>query len=237
MNTARSIAQGCWLACALLSGGAMADTECNKQPVKAEHVQAIGRDMIVNGVPTSMLSLEFAGTPADVSNEFRDFWKQEGVPAKVQHGPSGRFLSALDDNCSYVLTIPAQPDAARIKGMLSVIRLSGDTVRHQVPDSAVPLPDGGKVLSDIESHDPGQAGRMWLLALDGRSTDNAERYRSKLAGQGWVSIAQNPTFQRSDSRPPRGGSVVMQRGTDRVDAIFSDRDGKTDAVVNATRNR
>ncbi len=237
MKFARSIAHGGLFTCALLSGAAMADTACNKQPVKAEHVQVIGQDMIVNGVPASMLALEFTGTAADVSNQFQDFWKQEGVPAKVQQGSSGRFLSALDDACSYVLTIPTQPEDGPVKGMLSVISLAGDTVHHQVPDSAVPLPDGGKVISDIESHDPGQAGRMWLIALGGRAADNAHQYRDKLTGQGWVSTAQAPTYQRNGSQQVQSGSVVMQRGPDRVDAIFSDRDGQTDAVVNATRNR
>lgn len=237
MRFNRPIVHGGLFTCALLSSVAMADTACNKRPVKAEHVQVIGRDMIVNGVPTSMLGLEFAGTAADVSNEFQDFWKQEGVPAKVQQGPSGRFLSALDDTCSYVLTIPAQPEDAPIKGMLSVISLTGETVHHQVPDSAVPLPDGGKVISDIESHDPGQVGRTWLITLGGRAADNAQRYRNKLTGQGWVSAAQVPTYQRSASQQVKSGSVVMQRDTDRLDAIFSDRDGQTDAVVNATRNR
>ncbi|WP_144138764.1 hypothetical protein [Paraburkholderia sp. BCC1884] len=237
MSIIRSIAQSCGFACALLCGEAIADTACNKQPVKAEHVEAIGRDMIVNGVPTSMLGLQFAATATDIANEFRDFWKQEGVPAKAQQGASGLFLSALDDTCSYVLTIPAQADGGPVKGMLSVIRLSGEPARHQIPDSALPLPDDGKVISDIESHDPGQAGRTWLIALGGRSTDNANRYRNKLAGQGWASVTQTSADRRGISRSARSAAVVMQRGSDRVDAIFSDHDGQTDAVVNATRNR
>lgn len=116
MTFARSIATGCWVACALLSSAAQAGTACDKQPVKAAHVQSFGRDMIVNGVPTSMSGMEFDGSPADVSDQFRDFWKQEGVPAKLQQGKSGRFLSALDDTCSYVLTIPRNPTAREPKG-------------------------------------------------------------------------------------------------------------------------
>ncbi|CAE6739294.1 hypothetical protein R75483_02588 [Paraburkholderia domus] len=237
MTFAQLIARCSWLAFALISGVAMADTACDKQPVKADRMQAIGRDMIVNGVPTSVWGLEFAGSPSDVSNEFREFWTNEGVPAKGKRGPSGWLLSALDDTCHYVLTIPPQPDGAKTKGLLSVMQLSGQAVRHRIPDSVVPFPEGGKIISDVESRDPGQAGRTWLVEMSGRASDNAQRYSTKLSDEGWSTVTQAPAYRLDGSQRIMGNAMVMQRGSDRLDVIFSDRNGQTEAVINAARNR
>jgi hypothetical protein len=237
MKSALSLVRGSWLACALISGPALADTACNKQPVPPQSVEAIGRDMIVNGVPTSVVGVQFAGTPDDVSKAFREFWTDQDVPAKGQSGPSGLLLSALDDHCLYVLTLPPQANSEGTRGLLSVIRLGSDPVRHQVPDSAVPLPDGSKTVSDVESRDSGQTGRTWLLEMSGNARENAQQYRDQLAEQGWLSVARAPSYQSGASQQNQGAAVVMQRGSDSVDASFSDRNGKTVAVVNATRNR
>lgn len=232
-----SIASGCWLACALAYGVAHADTACDKQPVKAERTQALGRDMIVNGVPTSVWRLEFAGSPDEVSNEFREYWTRDDVAAKGMRTPSGWLLAALDESCQYVLSLPKQAEGARTAGLLSVMRLSEDAVRHQVPDSSIRLPDGGKIISDVESRDPGQAGRTWLIQMPGRADDNAKRYSSQLSEQGWSTVATAPAYTFDGTQQIKGNALVMQRRDERLDAVFSDRNGQTEVVVNAARNR
>ena len=85
MKPVHYLVRGACLAGALITGTAVAGTACNKTPVQPQSAEAIGRDMIVNGVPTSVVGMQFAGTPKDVSKAFRDFWTREDVPAK------GRF--------------------------------------------------------------------------------------------------------------------------------------------------
>jgi hypothetical protein len=237
MKVIPGLARSGWLTCALISGAAFADTACNKQPVETQSVVAIGRDMIVNGVPTSIVGVEMAGTPGDVSSEFREFWSRENVRTKIQTGPSGLLLSALDDHCLYVLSISPQQNGAHTRGLMSVIRMGGDATRHQVPDSAVPLPEGGKTVSDIESHDPGQTGRTWLIEISGSARWNAQRYRDLLVAEGWVSVGLQPTYQSDGGRMVSNTAFAMQHGVDSLDVSFSDRDGKTAAVINVTRNR
>ncbi|MGF6244470.1 hypothetical protein P3T42_006237 [Paraburkholderia sp. GAS38] len=226
-----------WLTCALVSGIAFAGPACNKQPVQTQSIEAIGRDMIVNGVPTSVVGIQAAGTPHDVSNEFREFWTREGVQIKAQVSPSGMLLSALDSPCLYVLSIPPQPDGARTRGLMSVIRLGGDPVSHQVPDDAIPLPEDGKTISDVESRDPGQSGRTWMIEMLGSARWNAQQYRSRLTAQGWSSVGLQPTYRLESGQSLPETAFAMQHRSDSLDASFSDRDGKTVAVINATRNR
>lgn len=233
-----SLARGiCLVSGALIAGTALAGAPCSKTPVQPQSVQAIGRDMIVNGVPTSLVGMEFAGTADDVSKAFRAFWTNEAVPAKGRTSASGLLLSALDDHCLYTLSIPPQPEGSRTRGLMSVVRLGNDQVDYRIPGSAIPLPEDSKVISDVESRDPGQTGRTWLLEMPGGARWNAQRYRNSLAMRGWASLGRQPDYQSAGAQSAHGTAFVMQHGRDSVDASFSDRDGKTVAVVNATRNR
>lgn len=237
MKSVYEFVRGGFLMSVLAAGSAVADTACNKTPVAPQSVQAFGRDMIVNGVPTSVVGMEFAGTANDVSKAFQDFWTNEDVPAKGRSDSSGLMLSALDDHCLYVLNIPPQPERARTRGLMSVIRLGDGEVGHRIPDSVVPLPEGSKILSDVESHDSGQTGRTWLLDMSGDARWNAQRYRNSLVTQGWTSVGRQPDYQSAGRSSALGTAFAMQHGRVSVDVSFSDSDGRTVAVVNATRNR
>jgi hypothetical protein len=220
-----------------LIAGAAADAACNKTPVRPQSTVAIGRDMIVNGVPTSVIGMQFAGATNDVSKAFREFWSREDVPAQGRPSSSGLLLSALDGECLYVLSIPPQPVGDRTRGLMSVIRVAGGQAAHRIPDPAVPLPEDGKVVSDVESRDPGQTGRTWLLEIPGDARWNAQRYRNRLTMRGWVSVGRQPDYRSSSVASAQGTAFAMQHGSDSVDVSFSDRDGKTVAVVNAIRIR
>ncbi|CAG4885964.1 hypothetical protein [Paraburkholderia saeva] len=225
-----------WVCAALLAHAGSAHAACDKQPVKAERVQAVGLDMLVNGVPTSIRELDFAGTADDVSSAFREFWTQEDVPAKAVRAPEGLVLSALDETCFYVLTIPAAESNAPAKGILSVMQIGEQNASHAIARSTIPLPEG-TTISDVESRDPGQAGRTWLIQMSGNASDNARRYANQLEQQGWSVIAQAPAYQLDGSNRVLGNALAMQRGNDRLDVIFTARNGQTEAVINATRNR
>lgn len=243
MKCFHHLARGACIASALIAGTAAAGAACNKTPVQPRSTEAIGRDMIVNGVPTSVIGMRFAGTTDDVSKAFRDFWTREDVPAKGRPGSSGLLLSALDGPCLYVLSIPSQPDGDPTRGLMSVIRLGSGLAEHRIPNSAVPLPENSKIVSDIESRDPGQTGRTWLLDLPGEARWNAQRYRNSLALRGWVSVGRQPDYRSTGAASAQGApsaqatAFAMQHGSDSLDASFSDRDGKTVAVINAIRNR
>lgn len=215
---------------------ALAGTSCNRVPVPPQSSEAIGRDMIVNGVPTSLVGMQFAGTISDVSNAFRDFWTREDVPAKGRADSSGLLLSALDGNCLYVLSIPRQQNASYTRGLMNVIKLGSSEADHRIAESNIPLPEESKVLSDVESRDPGQTGRTWLLEMPGEPRWNAQRYRNTLAMQGWVNVGHQPDYQ-STGVAIQGAAFAMQHGSDSLDASFSARGDGTVAAIHATRNR
>ncbi|WGS54597.1 hypothetical protein LFL96_26675 [Paraburkholderia sp. D15] len=234
MKFAYSITRPACLAVTLISFNAIAGAACNKTPVAPQAIQAFGRDMIVNGVPTSLVGVQLAGTVDDVSKAFNAFWTREDVPAKRQPSASGVLLSALDGPCLYVLNLPPQVDGPRTRGILSVVRLGEPRPEHRIPDTVIPLPEQGKVLTDVESRDGGQTGRTWLLDVPGSARWNARRYRDLLMLRGWMDVGHQPDYA---SVGAHGTAFAMQREGDSLDVSFSDRDGRCVAVVNATRNR
>jgi hypothetical protein len=237
MKSFYRLARGACLAGMLISGVAMAGTTCNKTPVPPQSSQAFGRDMIVNGVPTSLVGMQFTGTTDEVSNVFREFWSRDDVPAKGSTDSAGLLLSALDGNCLYVLSIPRQQPAAYTRGLMSITRLGSNQADYRIPDSSIPLPENGKVLSDVESRDAGQTGRTWLIDIPGEARWNAQRYRNSLALRGWVSMGRQPDYQSASISMSQGAAFAMQHGSDSLDVSFSDRDNRTVAVIHATRNR
>jgi hypothetical protein len=231
------------LFCALQPLAAAA--RCDRLPVQPERVQVIGRDMLIDGMPTTIFGLEFAGSANDVSDAFRSFWTREGVPAKARLEASGLLLTALDGPCHYVLLIAPVREGPHARGLMSVMRLTGGDVTHRIPDDAVPLPQGAKRVSDVESSDPGQSGRTWIVRVAGDAAQQARRYSGLLAAQGWTAIAIAPAYTVDSTANGAAGSaqqvagtaVAMQRGSDRVDAIFSGGNGNSaaQAVIHVTR--
>jgi len=112
MKFANYLASGAWVACSLVAGEAFAGAACDKTPVRPRSVEAIGRDMIVNGVPTSLVGMQFDGTVDDVSKAFREFWTLEDAPAKAKSTASGLMLSAVDGECLYLLNCRRRRRAA-----------------------------------------------------------------------------------------------------------------------------
>ncbi|HTJ26158.1 MAG TPA: hypothetical protein VMA36_08335 [Candidatus Limnocylindria bacterium] len=235
------------LLCALQPLAAAA--QCDRFPVPPERVQVIGRDMLVNGIPTTIFGLEFAGSANDVSEAFRAFWTHEGVPAKARLESSSLLLTALDGPCHYVLLITPVSESPHAKGLMSVMRLAGADTTHRIADGAVPLPQDAKRISDVESRDPGQSGRTWIVRVAGDAAQQARRYSSMLAAQGWTAIALAPAYivdgavdgVIDSAQQVAGTAVAMQRGSDRIDAMFSNGSGSgngaTQAVIHVTRIR
>ncbi|HWT38414.1 MAG TPA: hypothetical protein VN289_19155 [Paraburkholderia sp.] len=207
---------------------------CDRQPVQAVRVQTIGRDMLVNGVPASVYGMEFSGTSADVSDEFRAFWTHAHVPSLERRDASGLLLAALDGACHYVLVVSSRGNSGPANGLMSVMRLDGAGAVHRVDASRAPLPRGARTVSDVESRDGRQAGRTWLLDMSGETKNNAQRYARQLQQAGWQVVAQMPSLRLDGSQRAAGFVLAMQRGSERIDAVFSDRNGSTEAVIHAT---
>ena len=205
----RALLSACLL---MLPFAAPAQERCDKQPVAPERIEMVGRDMLINGLESTVTAVTLPGSSQDVSAAFRDFWSREDVPAKGRSLGASLALSALDGDCFYLLQLPRQSTAEAVRGILSVTRLTPRARQHQIRAEQVALPAGGRTLSDIESRDIRQTGRTWVLDVPGRGKEGMEAYQRRLAGEGWRLVAQAPAYALDGSNAVNGHALAMQRG-------------------------
>ncbi|TDA47470.1 hypothetical protein [Burkholderia pyrrocinia] len=226
-----------WIAAAALCTpfATWAASLCDRVPVRAASAQVVGEDMIANGLPMTVVAVQFDESPARVANAFHDYWKRDGIVALELTGPRGTTLSAYDGVCQYVVEIPVGQQRDRTHAVASAMRFDKSGVRHTLSADDAVLP-GGNVLSDVESRDPLQVGRTWVIELGGMPDDGAMQYGDELRRHGWkvVAAAAAPEFGGSDSN---GYALAVQKGKRQIDAVFSDRSGRTTAVINLVEVR
>ncbi|QUN29289.1 hypothetical protein KB879_04860 [Cupriavidus sp. KK10] len=216
------------------SAAAATATDCTRQPVAPARAHAVGTDMVVNGLPTRVLTMEFAGTAEAVSDAWRQYWTREGVPARGQRAGGQYVLSAIDGLCHYVLSLEPRPaPGGYVAGIFSVSKLA--PVASGAGLGELGLPPGAKVLSDVQSTDRGQRGRTLVVRLPGNAQGARQRAADRLAAQGWSSVVQMPAPMADGSGRIEGLTLAMQRQQERMDATFVDRAGQTDAVITVAR--
>ncbi len=214
----------------------LAYASCDKRPVVPERVELIGRDMLVNGLETTVTALTMRGTPETVSAAFREFWVQEGAPAKGRPQAAGLALSAIDGECFYLLQLPRHSVNGTVKGIFSATSLRGSR-QNRVRATDIALPDSIRTMADVESRDFRQVGRTWVLDVPGRGRDSASAYKQKLVEQGWRVISDTPAYALDGTAAVNGYALAMQRGNDRLDAVFSGNGSMSSrAVVNVSRS-
>lgn len=208
---------------------------CEREPVAAASTVWIGDDMQLDGRAMVVRALRFDRSARQVEREFQAYWDREGLPSMGTQGTRGRVLSGLDETCQYVLELQAGASGDTAQGLMSAMQLMPAAARRSIPESVAVLP-AGRILSDIESRDPGRVGRTWVIALGGRAEDGASRYRGELRREGWktmVSMAPPPARGARSS----DAALAMQRGAYRLDAVFTEQMGQTTAVINVMESR
>lgn len=221
----------CWVLVGTVWAGTHASAQtCDRMPVPAARAQSIGGDMLLNGMPAAVWALTFDMTVEQVERAFRAYWERAELPAIGMSGPRGRTMSGLDGVCQYVLELPAGQHGGTTRGVLSVMQLDSAGARNAIPVSVAALP-AGRVLSDLESRDPGRAGRTWVIALPGRADEHAARYRDALVRAGWRTMSSTTVAQSNVRRAPDVG-LAMQKGRYKLDAVFSGQAGQATAVIN-----
>jgi hypothetical protein len=218
------------LACAVCVASHAAAQTCDRMPVRAATAQSIGSDMLVNGMPTAVWALTFDMSAERVEHAFRAYWDRAGLPTVGMTGARGRTMSGLDGACQYVLELPAGQHGDAARGVMSVMRIDPAGVRYAIPDAVAALARG-RVLSDVESRDPGRAGRTWVIALPGRADVHAARYRDALVRAGWRTMVSTTVPHVDGGRPPNVG-LAMQKGNYKLDAVFAGQTGQATAIIN-----
>lgn len=217
---------------------ASATDACTRKPLKPDAAAWLAEDTIVNGQPVAVATVSYRQGTAEVARRYREYWNEAGVPSRALRSAKGWLITAIEDECSYVLQLPEQ-GGRTTTGLFSAMRLRRADLPQPVDARAMPLPAGGRVMSDVVSRDPMAVARTVVVELDGSTARRAhDQYVAGLQDGGWrvLADAQAPRIAGGGTDRVAGGyAVAMQKEGYRLDATFLPAGGRTRAVINLAR--
>jgi hypothetical protein len=210
---------------------------CSRKPPAPDTASWLGEDIIINGMPASVLAVSYRDSAAGLAQRYRAHWDEAGVVSRALRNRDGWLITAVEGECSYTLQLAVRPGAnGMTSGLFSAMRMHPVDLPAQVNESALPLPQGGKVILDVVSRDPMTIGRTVVVELDGGARRAREQYLAHLRSKGWR-VLSDASAPRMSARPAiRGGhAIALQLEGYKLDAAFTPDGSATRVVINLAR--
>lgn len=197
---------------ALTSAGAAAEPWPELPVPPRAQVQWVGDSMRINGIPTRVARFESSLSKQEIVAFFRAHWAADrDRPPPAVDDVDGATVVGQAHGPYYMMAQVRARGRDASEGLLSVARVLGSEVKLDPGEVAV-MPNA-KVLSVVESEDPGRRSRyvvMWVEA----ATETARRfYETALAQRGWQLVQQGgPPPAELRAQVPHGFFAIYQRG-------------------------
>lgn len=229
-------------AIALLSAAGMAHaassaaSQCSRMPVRPDAGAWVSQDTLVDGMPLAVMTVSYRDTPAEVVRRYRAYWDDVGIPSRGLRSTKGWIVTATDGECSYVLQMPVQPGPGGMAaGVYSAMRLRHSDTPTDIASAALPLPLGGKILSDVVSRDPMSVARTVVVKLGGSPARARAIYIANLQAAGWRVLSDAKALAKASGAAGRGYGMALQKEGYKLDAAFVPNGASTQAVLNLSR--
>jgi hypothetical protein len=186
-------------------------------PPRAEVVEWVARDAVVNGLPTRIERFETELTPNEVLAFYRQRWggAAAGSPRETQSG-DWRALSTLMPG-GYQIAVQVKPrKPSGTEGLISVAAFR-ETRRDPVP-TALPRFGDTRVAQVTESTDGPQRSQLVSMVSTESFEVNMARWRGEWQRRGWqLAFEQQPpvgsdgvrTWLASFAKPPQSVDVAL----------------------------
>lgn len=146
--------------------------------------QWIGKQMVINGVPTSMRAFSSPKSSREVLNEYAHRWKSRSLSA-ITHSEFDGNKSVGMEYRNHFYSVQAKDVYGGSEGVLTVSVAPSDIQ----PDFSTrfPLPLGAKVEQKIESLDQGAMAETLVVTGEQSASSMAAFVETTLNREGWVS--------------------------------------------------
>lgn len=196
-------------------------------PPKA-HVQWVAQSMRVNGVPTRVMQFQSRAGRGEITEYYQAYWS-----GGYEHKPSVHALGEAtvvgQMHGPYLMTLKVE-DAARgtSVGLISVAQVIGSKVDRDPGE--LPLMTGARVISVVESDDPGKHSRAVTIVSPQPASSAAQFYQASLVNAGWLQIQGNDLPRQPGA--PAGSFIVFARGESEMQlSIVSARNGRATTLL------
>jgi hypothetical protein len=204
-----SIGRALLLVILLVAGAARAQTSQSwpsVPPPPHSKVQWVAEDMKVNGIPMQVLRFESTASRAEVVAFYVAHWSG-AYPTKPSVRPLGEATVVGQLHGPYYMTVKVVGQANNASsGFISVSQLLGNAVERSAGD--FPLMQGARVMSVVESNDPGQKSREMVIEQDAGPAVAGNYYRAALENAGWKPAQR---IEARPGQPPLAGTFDIYR--------------------------
>jgi len=173
-------------------------------------VEWIASSMKVDGIPMRVMKFESEVSRSEIVAFYTAHWSG-AYSTKPSVLATGDATVVGQAHGPYYMTVKVgdQPHE-RSSGFIAVSQMIGN--RIELSAGALPIMPGAKVVSVVESKDPGKLSREVLIAQDAGVDSAMKFYEAALANAGWQQIQKTVTTP-SGTGPtgPYGSSALFQR--------------------------
>lgn len=211
------------LLAALLAGAAAGALACPQKVPAGMTAVSVGEDVVVNGMKVSMLQVQSGTQLAKVLEQVEKDWTGAGYKVTRSQAEGWNVIAALGEKCMTTLQLVERNGSF---GYLAVNKL--DKVIASKPPK-VPLPNGAKVLSTVQSDDDGRKGTTIALEASQSVRELTEFYMDRLRRDEWSGVAAQGMLGKDSALA--GTTVSGQRGRERIEVVIVN-DGGSKVVIN-----
>jgi hypothetical protein len=186
---------------------------------------SVADEMMINGIPSKVRQFTVDRQVEEVLAFYRLQWEQgqDGMPGFAEAAaPPWQVISMVEQK-RYLLTVQIKSkDGFSSTGYLAV----GDLKNFRSPKQRTPIPmlQGGRLVNDTTSRDPGQKGRTSLVISESSIDANSTFYRNYYADRNWATVM--------DKAQEKGQVMFFRKGRKEVQVVVNELFGSTRVVIN-----
>jgi hypothetical protein len=198
---------------------------CPEQVPPRMTAAAVGEELVVNGLPVSILFVQGRDSVATVFAQLEKTWRDAGYDVRRNAVSGWNVLSALSDKCLTTLQLQDHSGSA---GYLAVQRRKPP--KRGAHYARLPLPRAATVLSTVDSNDSGRKATTMALTTPDTLQAVHEFFERSLREDHWGAV-QTHVAMSDKNMVPQALVVSAQRGHERIDVALW-RDGQTQILIN-----
>jgi len=204
---------------------ANAGLACPIKPPEGTQGVAVGEELVVNGLPVSVLNVVSRMKPGELLSRTQEAWKEGGYDTRRHVVGEWQVVSAASPTCVTTLQLTERNGSF---GYLAVS--TPDRQRAPIgPELQAILPKGLNVESAVETRDQGRAGFTVIMTSSIDSEQLRDAFIGALQKRNWEAIGAHRIRRPGDKLDAE--KITAQRDRQQLSVLIW-RDLKPQVVLN-----
>ncbi len=194
--------------------------------------EKVGDEMRVNGLPMRATAFESALAPQDVIQFYQTTWRgRAGQLSDEKRVADWTVVSYTESTFHTTVQVRARQEGRGSLGYIGTTSRDG-TERPDFSARGLPQPAGSRVLSAVESDDPGRHNVQVTMMTPMSVSSSASYYASSLTRDGWTPETRPKPAKTAGADPIY---ATYNRGPEQLDVVFSRDPASGQTYINASR--